>query len=253
MRGKGRIAAIASKYFHLEGDVESVLRKIQNSDWKSSAPKSHSRVQKLPNKTEDAFTQFWVPNSLCTLCKWRQRALHWAQEAIIFKRWLPSLLTALTMEERKAAFHIRGILYFSSVLLHNSSPTNNISISKLSQVVSNRTSCTDIYSYSSMLQIWWQSVCQHSPLSPTCQLAIFGMFCRNYRNLAGTILHISVVQVTMNMTIMSPKLRASALSVRGLSVLSGVTRWQLLEATMLTRASQSNAASSKADADVRME
>ena len=107
MRGKGRIAAIASKYFHLEGDVESVLRKIQNSDWKSSAPKSHSRMQKLPNKkTEDAFTQFWVPNSLCTLCKWRQRALHWAQEAIIFKRWLPSLLTALTMEERKAAFHI---------------------------------------------------------------------------------------------------------------------------------------------------
>ena len=104
-----------------------------------------------------------------------------------------------------------------------------------------------------MLQIWWQSVCQHSPLSPTCQLAIFGMFCRNYRNLAGTILHTSVVQVTMNMTIMSPKLRASALSVRGLSVLSGVTRWQLLEATMLTRASQSNAASSKADADVRME
>ena len=79
------------------------------------------------------------------------------------------------------------------------------------------------------------------------------MFCRNYRNLAGTILHISVVQVTMNMTIMSPKLRASVLSVRGLSVLSGVTRWQLLEATMLTRASQSNAASSKADADVRME
>ena len=36
----------------------------------------------------------------------------------------------------------------------------------------------------------------------------------------------SVVQVTMNMTIMSPKLRASALSVRGLSVLSGVTRWK---------------------------
>ena len=130
--GEG-VAAMASIHFHLVSYLESFFQKIQNSVWKSSASKWISQkaekcamqdLNKLPSRYFGAPIHYaHYVNGGKGGCSQR------AQGAIIFKRWLSSLPTGLTMEkrERGGLSNKRGSFL---LLCQNSFPANKALLSK---------------------------------------------------------------------------------------------------------------------------